>query len=92
MPIAIHVCTGLKDSPHVPTRMTVDKNGVDIFRLADDTLHLTEGVEWMIIAATFGVGTFDEVREHLDRVGGDYYGSGDRMVCPVCGATVIWRV
>ena len=89
---SIHVCCGSKDEPHEPTEMRVEKNDIDIFRLADDTLHLTEGVGWAVVAATFGVSRFEDLREHLDRVGGDYYGRGDRMVCAVCGSTIVWRV
>jgi hypothetical protein len=71
--------------------MRIDLNGVDIFRLPDDTLRLTEGKAWRDLAEELGVETFNEVRELLDDQGGDYHGCADRVVCPECGATVVWR-
>ncbi len=93
MMVCLHVCTGTTDKPHVPTRMKVDKNGVDIFRLPGETdLVLTEGSGWNKLALFMGVNDFKGLTNALDLKGGDYYGEGDRMVCPVCGSTVTWRV
>ena len=37
MMVCIHVCSGSRGEAHEPTRMRVDKNGVDIFRLPNET-------------------------------------------------------
>jgi len=88
----VHVCCGIRDEPHEPAEMRVDLNGVDIWRLPDDNLRLTEGREYQDLARELGQLAFEGLRGHLDESGGDYYGCGDRLVCPVCGTTIVWRV
>lgn len=90
---AMHICSGSRGEPHVPTRMGVDKNGVGIFRMPDESdIVLCEGSGWTKLASKMGVNDFKGLVDALDLKGGDYYGDGDRMVCPVCAATVTWRV
>ena len=88
----VTVCGGSTSEPHDPVEMKVDRNGVDIFRLPDDTLRLTEGKAWRDLAEELGVVCFNEIREILDETGGDYHGCADRYVCPVCGSLIVWRV
>ena len=79
--------------------MRVDKNGVDIFRINDQQhmydygdLVLTEGKGWEELALKMNASDWKEFQEILFRNGGDYYGSGDRMICPICGSVIVWRV
>lgn len=89
---AIHICTGSRGESHEPTVMEVDSNSVDVYRLPDDTLRLTEGRGWTKLASEMGANDFDGLKRRLDQEGGDYYGCADRYVCPICGATIVWRV
>jgi len=82
--------------------MQVDKNGVDIFRIhvanridEKGDLLLTEGHDWKNVAKIVGLpedSHFEDIERALFRRGGDYYGSGDRLVCTTCGSTIVWRV
>jgi len=88
----VHVCCGSEEEPHDPTEMRVDKNGVDIFWLPDDTLRLTEGRGWTSLASAVGANDFEGLKNRVYQLGGDYYGCGDRHICPVCGTAIVWRV
>lgn len=98
----IHVCCGRTDSPHDPVRMRVDQNGLGIYRkgqcMAVDEFQpgmlfvfntTNEEKEWL------NQGKDESRQGALQRLfakGGEYYGDGDRHICDVCGATIVWRI
>ena len=103
MVVPIHICCGTTKEPHGPVRMKVDKNDISIYRKGGTwqrdeyepgPLVMFEEVdaeqEWFLnnYPRKDKLGTN---RNQLFIQGGEYYGDGDRMVCPICGATIVWR-
>lgn len=87
----IHVCCGSSGNPHDPVEMAVNLNGVDIFREPNrETITITDD-GWKNLAHKHGVNSFEDLILVMDKYGGYYYGSGDRLVCHVCGSVIVWR-